>query len=94
MNSSVTEEKVRLMVENECARLGYKMLEVKSLPHPSDSYLRYVLAHNEKNGEYVTWLLNIELGGFSQGHYFNYGGIITRPQEEIYAKALDDFNQR
>jgi len=46
------------------------LLAVASLPHPKDAHIRLVLV--EAPGKFVTWNANVEAGGYSNGHYFDF----------------------
>lgn len=37
--------------------------------HPKDHYLKAVLGHSA--GRWVTWVYNVQSGGFFWGHYFD-----------------------
>lgn len=89
----LTEEQVREIAVEECARIGYDIIDVKMLQHPDDDYLRHVIAFNKSKKEYATWMLNIEMGGLAYGHYFDYW-YGQRTQEETYEVALKDFFTR
>jgi hypothetical protein len=68
--------------------LSKTVLAVQPLSdHPGDDYLRIVLClvHGTFDCEFVTWLVNLQSGGFFEGHYFREG--------ELRA-AVEDFHAR
>jgi hypothetical protein len=88
----LSDEQVREIASRSCERNGFELIDIKSLDHVGDDYLRYVLAHKE-GMEYATWLLNLSVVGLHYGHYFTYYSSQYTP-EEMYEHALQDFKNR
>jgi hypothetical protein len=86
---ALTEEEIREMADGYCQKNGFKLIDMKKLPHEGDFYLRYVIAHGENAQEYATWLFNVECGGLHYGHYFMYR--YNKTQSEAYQEALEYF---
>ena len=73
MNTTVEQNGVvyRHKYANERPPNGAIILQVKDFPNPLDHYLKTVVAflpHNDCT-PFVTWLHNIECGGYFSGNY-------------------------
>jgi hypothetical protein len=55
-------------------KLGWKLVFVKSLPHPNDSHLMYTIVERKSiftpnTNDFATHLYNGEFKSFNHGHY-------------------------
>ena len=91
---------IREQLEKMAEKAGGKLIVFKLYSdHPSDSFLYLVLVElkAEFNGEpypkFVTWLANLDCGGFHGGHYFE-SPFNHSTRDEILNQAKADWNKR